>query len=558
MSEESTEGSGQAVVRRSRWPGWIWAVPIAAAMIVGWLGIRWLLSHGPEVTVTFADAAELKPGDSKVQYRGALVGEVESVDLASDMSHVTVTLGMNKDMKSALREGTRFWIAGANPTLTDLGSLKSVIGGPFVEMDPGPGRPTTHFQGLDKEPAVRNGAQGSRFVLTAAELGAIASGTKITYKGASAGVVESTRLAADGRSFQIGAFIDAPYDKLIHSDTRFWKESPVEVSTANGFQARVGPLSTLLSGGIAFANFQDPVTPASAQPGQAFRLYDGRDQAENAGGGRGVAFLVRFSGVTGDLTPGAPVKLRGFRIGRVTSVSLAYDGESGKIETPVRIEIDPAALEWTHMPKPRDGNWAPVVADAMDRLIRSGLRAGLDRSVPLIGAKLVSLDFQDNAAPASLIRGGGIPEIPAGSSGDIKAIAAQVQSVVSAVNRIPIAEIGQNVQHAVAQLDRIASSPEIAQSIRHANDALANLDRAIAAASPQIGPVARNLRQASAALQQTVTSANAIMGAGYGEQDKNIPDALAELSGAARALRSLANYLERHPESLLQGKGASQ
>ena len=29
----------EAAVRRTRWPGWIWAVPLAALLLVGW----WLL-----------------------------------------------------------------------------------------------------------------------------------------------------------------------------------------------------------------------------------------------------------------------------------------------------------------------------------------------------------------------------------------------------------------------------------------------------------------------------------------------------------------------------------
>jgi len=34
-----------------------------------------------------------------------------------------------------------------------------------------------------------------------------------------------------------------------------------------------------------------------------------------------------------------------------------------------------------------------------------------------------------------------------------------------------------------------------------------------------------------------------------------IKQALNEMAGAARSIRTLADYLERHPESLIKGKG---
>ena len=36
----TTKQPREATPPRSRWPGWIWAVPIAALAIVVWLGVR--------------------------------------------------------------------------------------------------------------------------------------------------------------------------------------------------------------------------------------------------------------------------------------------------------------------------------------------------------------------------------------------------------------------------------------------------------------------------------------------------------------------------------------
>lgn len=56
-----------AIASSSRWPGWIWAVPVAAVLIVGWLALKEMVFSGPEVTVEFANAAGVQPGTTQVQ-----------------------------------------------------------------------------------------------------------------------------------------------------------------------------------------------------------------------------------------------------------------------------------------------------------------------------------------------------------------------------------------------------------------------------------------------------------------------------------------------------------
>jgi hypothetical protein len=44
------------------------------------------------------------------------------------------------------------------------------------------------------------------------------------------------------------------------------------------------------------------------------------------------------------------------------------------------------------------------------------------------------------------------------------------------------------------------------------------------------------------------------MGGGMASQNGNLQSTLKELTGAARSVRSLADYLDRHPEALIKGK----
>jgi paraquat-inducible protein B len=73
-SENPPERTPVAQTRRNRWPGWIWAIPLAVVAIVVWLMVRELSARGVWVTVTFENAAQMKADTTKVIYRGIVVG----------------------------------------------------------------------------------------------------------------------------------------------------------------------------------------------------------------------------------------------------------------------------------------------------------------------------------------------------------------------------------------------------------------------------------------------------------------------------------------------------
>ena len=43
----------EAVERRGRWPGVVWAIPLAALLVVAYLGIQAIANRGVDVVVTF-------------------------------------------------------------------------------------------------------------------------------------------------------------------------------------------------------------------------------------------------------------------------------------------------------------------------------------------------------------------------------------------------------------------------------------------------------------------------------------------------------------------------
>ncbi|RKU01171.1 mammalian cell entry protein [Burkholderia sp. Nafp2/4-1b] len=417
----------RADVRRSAWPGWIWIVPVATLGVVGWLGIRAMAERAETVTVVFSDAHGMKVDDTEVTLRGVRVGNLSGITLTPDGRHVEATLSIARAEKKYLRSGTRFFLRGAQPEMSDPASLRALVVGPEIVMEPGPGKPERHFDGTERRPAL------------------------------------------------------APQ--------------------------------------------HGPVVP----------------------------FVVRFAGAAGELKDGAPVKLRGFQVGTVTRVRLSYDVNTGRLGTPVQIALEPAALGITGVQPPADGNWRAIVDGMLGRLVAQGLRARLVQDPPVVGARLVSLDFVGGAPAATLATGHGPPEIPSVESADFDAIADRAHDIAGKIDALPIKETGDAVRSIAARINALAASPQLRDSLAHIDRSVAQIDRTLQQVSPQIGPLVAQLRDTANAADQAVASANRTLG-GDATAQNSLPAALRELTDTARSVRALADYLDRHPEALVRGR----
>lgn len=420
----------RAEVRRSWWPGWIWAIPLAAVLLVGWWALRTLASGGEDITITFDDAHGLKSSGASVVYRGLKVGKVSVVALSKDGDHIDVTAHIDDSATRFLRSGSQFWLRGANPRLSNLSSLGAVLSGPTIVMAPGPGEKATHFVGLARAPVI-SGAHGKP------------------------------------------------------------------------------------------------------------QLY-----------------RVSLAGAVGGLSEGEPVKLRGFTVGEVNDVGFRYDAKSGAIETPVTLALYPSLFHIDGAPA-SDGR--PALAAAIGRLIGEGLCVRLERDPPLIGTPEVRLDFVPGKSGAAPSLADGLPQIPAAPGGGI-------ESVVDRVDKVPIDQIAGNVLDATHRLDTLVSSQKIADAIVQLDAALAQIRNTVDTTGPKVTGLVEKLRAtadqldraASAAegtaktAQQAAAAADTVLG---GAPSQNgMPEAMREITGAARSVRELANYLDRHPEALIQGR----
>jgi paraquat-inducible protein B len=523
-----------AQVSRRHWLSWVWLAPAVAFGIVGWLGARSLAARGPEILVEFNSAEGLQPGETLVQYKGVNVGTVERVELTRDISRVVVHLRMSREMAPYLAPGARFWIVKPRVGAEGISGLATLVSGTYIEMYPGHGEPQTLFVGLEQPPLLQPDTAGRSFQLVAPELGSLSPGAPVNYHGLTVGQLQGYDLAASSEQVEIYVFVRAPYDQLVHPETRFWVAGGIDVTSgAQGVQMRVSSWTELLAGGIEFDTPPTVLNAKAAPTGSMFRLFDTRSSALASPHGPALDYRVRFGFDARGVAEGTAVELQGTDIGEVASAHLVYDPQRQSLYTDARLRLDPSALQIADATNASDTQHAQAVAAGLRALVARGLRARLMTSSFLTGQKVVALEMVADASRAEITGSGADQQLPTAPAADID-------------------QILQSVQNTVHHLDRATAGPELAHAVKSLDETLTHLDSATQSLAPQLEALVASLREAAAAAQRTADAASGALGASHGNID--LPGLMRELNDAARAIRELADYLDRHPEALLRGR----
>jgi paraquat-inducible protein B len=435
-----------------------------------------------------------------------------------------------------------------------LASLRAVVSGVAIGYAPGTGgTPTTEFVGLDKAPTVLPGDRGTRYLLSAHTLGSIREGSILLFHGQSIGKVTDVQFRGPP-GFQVEVFVFQPYDSLVKAGSKFWKISPLRLSLASGgVSANLAPASTLLAGGI---DLEGPADPNAVQaPAEAeFTLYASHAAARQGLSGPTVRYDFAFTGTGGDLDEDSGVTLLGFQIGEVEAAHLAYDEHTGKPYTTVTALLYPEQLGVNKPDASSGQDWRSATDAKIRKLLRFGYRARLQQTPALLGNLSIALVENGKAGPADLIEDGPNPRIPSVSgSADVADIASQADQILSKINQIPITEIGNDLKRVTQQLNKLVSSPQTTHALAHVNSTLAEVDQLLGQVQPQIGPLLTKLNQAAGQISDTALAAHQLLGSD-GTNTDNLPDTIRQLDEAARSIRTLTDYLSRHPEALIRGK----
>jgi len=506
----------------------VWLVPVVAALIGGWLVYKAFSEKGPTVTITFKTAEGLEAGKTKIKYKDVDIGQVESIDISEDLSHVIVTAEMGKRAEKHLTENTRFWVVRARVAAGGISGLGTIFSGAYIGIDPGkPGKETRSFQGLEIPPVITTGLPGAHYTLKADTLGSLDIGSPVYYRQIKVGQVVAYELEKEGKSVDIKIFIHAPHDQEVHQNTRFWNASGLDVSVdASGIRVNTESFVTMMVGGIAFDTPTNLEPGGPAGEGHTFRLYESREKSLEESYVQKRPWLLHFEGSVRGLTVGAPVDFRGIEIGRVTDIILEFDWEKLAFRIPVLIELEPDRIDWI-------GKQTMDRRQGMEFLVENGLRAQLKQGSLLTGQLYVALDMYPDAPPAKIVWGEPYAEIPTIPT-PIEEITRNVTKIVEKFEKIPLEKIGNDLRDTMAHLNK--TTEQLQKLVQ-------NLDASVVPAANA------TLEQTQKTLIKVDRLLNADSPTGH-----ELKRALGELADAARNISILVDYLERHPESVVFGK----
>ncbi|SDW48545.1 PqiB family protein [Thiocapsa roseopersicina] len=561
MSEIENAGSGPplpnhpestpaAIAKGRSGVSLVWLIPIVALLIGGWLAAKTYAERGPTVKIEFRTASGLEAGTTKVKFKDVDIGQVTSIDVSVDLKSVIVTAELKHGSEQFLTEKTRFWVERPRVTASGVSGLETLLSGSFIAIDPvRGGKEVLQFTGLEEPPLFTTSEAGTRFLLRSPTLGSLNVGAPVYYRQIQVGQVAGFALDDDGEAVGIDVFVFAPHDRLVSTSTRFWNASGIDFSlSAAGVKVDTESLMSVLIGGVAF-DTPDTIDAPGEPPGadHVFPLYASRDNAHEKIYLHKERYLLFFEGSVRGLTVGAPVMLRGIAIGKVLDIQLQLSVEDLQFHIPVLIEVEPERVAV------RGDRRALDETGMIRQLVAKGLRAQLKTGSLITGQLYVELDFYPDASPEVLAQEGDyevLPTIP----GSLEALTNKVTAILDRLEAFPFDRIGKDLTDTLAGANEIVNSAALKQGIVELEKSLAEIRALAEQLNTGIAPeLAETLRQTTATLRgvrQMIEDGSPI--------SVELRRSLNEVSGAARSLKVLTDYLERHPEALLRGKGGGR
>ncbi len=557
MSDAPPPRVAEAGLRRRRRFSLIWFVPIIAGAIAVYLVITTLADRGPLITITFKTGSGISAQQTQVTHKAVTLGMVEDVQLTDDLKRVQVHVRMNREGAKLLTDHARFWVVRPRLSSGDLSGLETLVSGAYIEVDPGlpGGAKAREFTGLEEPPGMRSDEPGSSYTLKAARLGSLGPGAPVFYRDVTVGEVLGYDLGTGLGPVTINIFVRQPFDKFVRQNTHFWNASGLSVGFGGqGLHVELESVQALLSGGVAFETPHALGMAPLGREGETFPLFEDKGQADAAGFTQKIPFVTYFTSSVGGLSKGSPVDVFGIQVGTVQDVKLMLDGTRGQMRARVTYDLQPERV-FADDRVNREADPQTVTRT----LVGQGMRAVLESSSFITGQKQISLQYVPGAPPADVGREDDALVMPS-QGGGVDNIMSSVSDIATKLDKIPFEDIGKNLNATLASANRVIRGPEVRNALQKLSEALTDVQHLVRHADQGMTPVLQRLPKISAQLQQAVERANAALGeGGYGgnsDFQRGISRVLDQVNDAARSIRLLADFLDRHPEALVRGRTA--
>lgn len=301
-----------------------------------------------------------------------------------------------------------------------------------------------------------------------------------------------------------------------------------------------------------------------------------------------IRYVIFFDSSLNGLEVGAPVKMQGVKIGSVKEIVLQIDPKSGKVYKPVVVDIDRNSFVGPGGERIGKGITHKQQEQNRDKLVAAGFRARLEMQSLLTGLLYVNIDrYPDKPAQYVGLDYHNVLELPAvpTAADELRNTA---DEVAKKLRELPLDVIVQDFADTIRETRNIVKSEDVKEARialakvmkeleqtlltlnRNLEPILKNTDKTINQANsllqdsrsmvrdvhqevkPVLAGAERALSAATAALNKA-QDAVVTVGDAVGPESA-LNETLLTLKDAARSIRDLTDYLERHPEAVLSGK----
>jgi paraquat-inducible protein B len=269
--------------------------------------------------------------------------------------------------------------------------------------------------------------------------------------------------------------------------------------------------------------------------------------------GKGMFFTKKlkhvlfFEGSVKGLQVGSPVLFRGVPVGQVTDIAVWFRSEDLAFIIPVYVDIDPDKISLPSRVRVSSSD-----DSILGPLIEKGFKGQLQILSFVTGQLVVNLDFYPEKPPILLGFEKRYAEIPT------------ISNNLDALQKVDIGAIVLKIESAVTSLDQILTSKELRGSIAALEKTLHSLNKFSTHADHNLDMLSNDVSETLVTTRTTMESIDKTVSEykDLAAQNKyigyDVHRTLQELQSLSRSLRSLVDYLDRHPEALIRGKSPSK
>lgn len=235
--------------------------------------------------------------NTRVLHRGVEIGAIHDIEVQGEQSKIY--LGLLPKYEEILKEGTQFWLAKPNLSLSGATDTDALLGGSYItfNLNKSNQQPKTDFVLLTSPPAKHASSSGLQLSLLTDSANVATAGSSVSYRGVVVGQVDNVSLDKEADKVRVNITIDEAHTSLIKSESRFYNASGVMISGGiSEFVVKTESVDAILRGGVSFYN------PKISEQSQTqvneldeFVLFEHFEQAQNAG----LSVQVHFTNHSG-------------------------------------------------------------------------------------------------------------------------------------------------------------------------------------------------------------------------------------------------------------------